>query len=93
MTFAVEAQNNDFVYMVYVRNHNENDQLGDSELQLTIVSTSGTLYEVMDNTDFNNEHYWLAGCLSFNGIQLVWNSRNNFVPTDPHVQSPNLCLP
>jgi uncharacterized protein YfaP (DUF2135 family) len=82
-----------YIYMIYIDNYSgQAAQFRDSEARLTITDGIETVKVSIDPAGYNNEKYWLAGCLRSNGDGFEWRNVETFEQTSPYPAKKLHCM-
>jgi len=94
ITINTISEQDDNVYMVFVDNFYDSkfEEFRNSEAHISM--TDGIVSHSIDfqPTDYNNEKFWLAGCIRFNDGSYEFMPLNVFFNTRPSEEVPDMCL-
>ena len=78
------GSNRQFIYMIYIDDYsNQPAQFRDSEARLTVTDGVQTVKVNIEEAGYNNEKYWLAGCVRSDGDAFEWKSIETFEAGSP----------
>lgn len=93
VTFSDISNNNQFIYMVYVDDFSRDaQQFIKSGTHVTIMDGIVAVKSQMDTRNYEQERYWLAGCLRMVGDTFEWREVDVFLQNEPKDEAKNHCL-
>ena len=93
ITYQSMGSNRQYIYMIFIADYsNQPAQFRDSEARLTITDGVQTVKVNIEEADYNNEKYWLAGCVRSDGDAFEWKGIETFETGSPLEEQALRCM-